>query len=160
VSTPFPAPGGATPSHHAYAAHPAALQHPHGISPWSGQPFYQPAQRNGLAVAAVVMAALSLLGVLGLGAAMLLGAPGIGPSWTLQGEVPPVNGGTSAVALERELRSLMEEDGSAVDEVRCPESTPVAQGAVAVCHGSVDEWEWTGVVHFEDDTGTFTLLQF
>jgi hypothetical protein len=120
---------------------------------------YQPAQRSGLAVAAMVMSGLSLLGVLGIGVAMLVGAA-VSPSWALQGEVQPVNSRTTGAALESELRSLMEEDGSSVETVTCPESAAVAQGEVAVCHGSVDDWDWTGVVHFEDDAGNFTLLQF
>lgn len=157
MSTAFTPPGGTTPPYPPYAAGHAA--HPSGPPSWPAQPMYQPAQRNGLAVAAVVMAALSLLGVLGLVLAMVFG-PELGPSWVLQGEVLPVNSRTSGEALERELTSLMEDDGSAVQEVACPESAPVAQGEVTVCHGSVDDWDWTGVVHFEDDAGTFTLLQF
>lgn len=157
MSTAFTPPGGTTPPHPPYA--PGQHAHSPGPSPWPAQPMYQPAQRNGLAVAAVVMAGLALLGVLGLGVAMLVGSE-MGPSWTLQGEVQPVNGQTAGDALERELRSLMEDDGSSVEKLTCPESAPVAQGEVAVCHGSVDDWDWTGVVHFEDDAGTFTLLQF
>ncbi|MDF2144847.1 DUF4333 domain-containing protein [Knoellia sp. p5-6-4] len=157
MSTAFTPPGGTTPAYSPYAAGHAA--HPSGPASWPAQPMYQPAQRNGLAVAAVVMAGLSLLGVLGLVVAMVLG-PELGPSWVLQGEVLPVNSQTSDEALERELTSLMEDDGSAVQEVTCPESAAVAQGEVTVCHGSVDDWDWTGVVHFEDDAGAFTLLQF
>ena len=157
MSTAFTPPGGTTPPYPPYAAGHAA--HPSGPPSWPAQPMYQPAQRNGLAVAAVVMAGLSLLGVLGLVVAMVLG-PELGPSWVLQGEVLPVNSQTSGEALERELTSLMEDDGSAVQEVACPDSAPVAQGEVTVCHGSVDDWDWTGVFHFEDDAGTFTLLQF
>ena len=156
MSTAFTPPGGTTPPYPPYASGQHAQP---GPSPWPAQTMYQPAQRNGLAVAAVVMAGLSLLGVLGLGVAMLVGSE-MGPSWALQGEVQPVNGQTAGDALERELRSLMQDDGSSVEKLTCPDSAPVAQGEVAVCHGSVDDWDWTGVVHFEDDAGTFTLLQF
>jgi hypothetical protein len=35
----------------------------------------------------------------------------------------------------------------------------VDQGAVTVCHGQVDGWDWTGIVYFEDVGGAFTLVQ-
>ena len=157
MSTSFPPPGGVTPPYPPHpGAHPAQVS---GPSPWPAQPLYQPAPRNGLAVAAVVMSALALLGVIGIGIALVLG-PGMAPSWAMQGQVQPVNSATSGTALARELRVLMEDDGSSVQKVTCPESAPVGQGEVAVCHGRVDDFDWTGVVHFEDDAGTFTLLQF
>jgi hypothetical protein len=137
----------------AYGSYPApvpAWQHP--------QPMYEPRRRDGLAIAAVIMAALALLGVLGLGIATFVGSE-LAPSWVLTGDVQPVNGSTTASALQHELTRLLEDDGSFVDDVTCPDSSPVDQGAVTVCHGQVDGWDWTGIVYFEDGGGAFTLVQ-
>ena len=158
---PIPAPHQATQPQ--YAAQPQPQPYPpaHPAAPqWAPPQPYQapPKQGNARAITAVVLSGLALAGVIVLGAMVAFG-PAMGPSWVLQGEAPVRGGTVGAAQLERTLRDLMEDDGSAVDEISCPESSTVDQGLVTVCHGSVDGWDWTGVGVFEDPEGTFTLNQ-
>lgn len=127
---------------------------------WGHQPalFQQPKPGNGLAIAAVAMSTLALLGVLAFAALLFLG-PG-GGSWALSGEVTPASGAVTAQALEDELGSVLEEDGAVVDELTCPSSSPVGQGEVTVCRGDVDGADWIGIVVFESDSGEFVLTEY
>lgn len=123
------------------------------------QPFTAaPKQGNGLAITAIVIGGLALLGVLGLAAFMAVGIATT-PSWVLEGEVAVVDKAVQGPELEKALTSTIEADGSLVGEMVCPARSQVGQGLVSVCHGSVDDWDWTGVVVFEDDTGTFIVNQ-
>lgn len=117
-----------------------------------------PRQRNGLAVAAIAISVVALLATLGMAAFIAVGTMA-GPSWVLSGEVRPTGSSVSAADLESALTTLIEDDGSAVGEIVCPGSSAVGQGLVAVCHGSVDDVDWTGIVVFEDESGTFTVNQ-
>jgi hypothetical protein len=117
-----------------------------------------PRQRNGLAIAAIAISVVSLLASLGMAAFIAIGAAA-GPSWVLSGEVRPTGTSVPAADLESALTTLIEDDGSPVDEIVCPASSAVGQGLVAVCHGSVDDFDWTGIVVFEDESGTFTVNQ-
>jgi hypothetical protein len=126
---------------------------------WTPQPIAPaPRQGNGLAITAVVLSGLALLGVLGLAAFMAVGTA-MAPSWVLAGHVTVVAGSVEGAELEQALTSVIEDDGSFVGEIVCPASSPVGQGLVSVCHGSVDDWDWTGVVVFEDDSGSFIVNQ-
>ena len=126
---------------------------------WAPQPFAAaPKRGNGLAITAIVMSGLALLAVLGMAAFMAVGTA-TAPSWVLQGEVTVVDKGVQGPELERALTSIIEDDGSYVGEIACPVRSQVGQGLVSVCHGSVDDWDWTGVVVFEDEAGTFIVNQ-
>lgn len=127
---------------------------------WGPQPamFQQPRPGNGVAIAAVAMSAVALLGVLAFAALFFL-APG-GAGWALSGEVSPGSGTVTAQALEDELTTLLEDDGAVVDELTCPASSPVGQGEVTVCRGDVDGADWIGIVVFETDSGEFVLTEY
>jgi hypothetical protein len=152
---PQPAPAQPTPA-------PQPYPYPTPGQVWSqpGMPPYgaPPRQRNGLAIAAIAISVLSLLASLGV-VAFIAVSSAAGPSWVLQGEVRPSGSAVSAGELESALTQLVEDDGGAVDEITCPGSSAVGQGLVAVCHGSVDGFDWTGLVVFEDESGTFTVNQ-
>jgi hypothetical protein len=127
-----------------------------GVPPQFGA---APKQGNGLAIAAVVMSGLALLGVIGL-AVFFFVVAGSGGSWVLEGEVAVVDHGVADLQLEQALTDALEEDGSFVDGIRCPPRSQVGQGLVTVCRGSVDGWDWTGVVVFEDDSGSFIVTEY
>jgi hypothetical protein len=150
---------------HAYSAHqpghpvqgqaqPVPAQYWHAPQPFQTPP----RQGNGLAVTAIVLSGLALLGVLGLAAFFAVGAS-MGPSWVLTGEVAVSGSAVAGPELEAALVGLVEDDGGSVDEITCPESSTVGQGLVTVCHGGVDGWDWTGVVVFEDAEGGFIVNQ-
>jgi hypothetical protein len=118
-----------------------------------------PKSGNGLATAAIVMSGLALLGILALLAFIFLGpsAPG---TYVLTGEVTVVDKGASHSDLQQALITAIENDGGSVDEIVCPERSQVGQGLVTVCHGSVDGFDWTGVVVFEDAEGSFIVTEY
>jgi hypothetical protein len=158
MSSSFPPPG-------TNAAYPAPAAPEGQPNPWGTAQQWQspmpmgyqpPRQRNGLAIAAIVMSGLALLGVLGIAVVMGL-AVAAGPSYVLQGQVDPIGKTVTGQALSSSLTKVIEDDGGQVDEVTCPDSSAVGQGLVTVCHGSVDGSDWTGVVVFEDESGTFIL---
>lgn len=126
------------------------LASPHGFS--------QPTKRgNGLAITALVLGALALLVAIGT-AAMLVGAASSGgPGGALSGQVTPVDKSVAGNDLQAELTKVLKDAGSSVDTLRCPDTSPVGQGLVTVCKGSVDGYDWTGIVVFEDAEGTFVL---
>lgn len=145
-----PAPGQAAPQD-AYAAHGQA---------WAPQAFTPaPRQRNGLAITAIVLSGLALLSVLAMAAFLFFGPGGSG-TWVLSGQVTPIDKGVTDVALQEALGRVIEDDGGSVDELECPVRSQVGQGLVTVCHGSVDGWDWTGVVVFEDDAGAFIVAEY
>lgn len=127
---------------------------------WAPQPF-PPAPKggNGLAITAIVMSGLALLSVLAMAAFIFLGSGGSG-GWVLSGKVTVVDKGVSDLALQDALVTVIEDDGGSVDDLECPLRSQVGQGLVTVCHGSVDGWDWTGVVVFEDDDGTFIVTEY
>ncbi|SDP60225.1 hypothetical protein SAMN04489867_3094 [Pedococcus dokdonensis] len=158
---PVAQPGYAVPRHPAVPPHPVA--HPGYAGPqhpFAPQPFAPaPKGGNGLAVAAVVMSGLALLGVLAIALFIGVGVAS-GGSPVLTGEVNVVDKGASYSDLQVALTTAVEDDGGTVDEIVCPERSQVGQGLVTVCHGSVDGFDWTGVVVFEDEDGTFVLTEY
>lgn len=156
------------------ALSPTTEGHPQSANPYAAHgygsyPGYQPAgqpmpaaarpQRNGLAIAALVISILALLGVIGLFVVGALAANGpAGPSTAaLSGRVTTSDGGVSGTDLEQALTQAITDDQGSVDQILCPPRSKVGQGLVTVCHGSVDGGGWTGVVVFEDDSGQFIL---
>jgi hypothetical protein len=109
-------------------------------------------------VAALIVAIVALLGVLGVGAFAVVTVLGSGGG-PLTGRLPAVTPGAPlpGTALEKEVSARVGEDGGQVGRVTCPETRTIAQGAVTVCHASVDGADWAIVVFFEDAQGTYTL---
>jgi hypothetical protein len=123
------------------------------------QPFgAPPRQRNGLAITAIVMSAVALLASLGVVAFIAVGVAG-GGSGVLTGQVAPAGGAVSSEVLVPALTTVIEDDEGSVEHMSCPDSSAVGQGLVTVCHGSVDGFDWTGIVVFEDSSGTFSLQE-
>ena len=150
-SPPAPEPLGHAP---AYApAHPAP-----GAQAWYPQRFgyTPPTQGNGLAITAIVISVIALLGVLGV-VLFPVAAPSIGPSSVLNGQVAPIGASATGAELARSLTHAVEDDGGSVEVIHCPDSSAVGQGLVTVCHGTVDGGAWTGMVVFEDAAGTFIV---
>lgn len=141
---PFPAPGPAQ----QWAAAPA---------PPAYAPLGAPRNRNGLAVAAVVMSALSLVGVLVLGILFATGGPGGGGSDLLEGSVSATSGTVDGKALASSVRRIVTDDGGDVTKLTCPASTTIAAGTVVVCRGRVSDADWALLVVFEDAEGSFVV---
>ena len=168
MSDPFAPPGPQQPVSQPQAAvAPPQWQYPPSGQQWTSpvavQSFPQaafPAQKqgNGLAITAVILSGLALVGVLALAVFLFVG-PGSGSGLVLTGEVTPVDSGVVAGSLEKELTRVIEDDGGSVDELHCPERSQVGQGLVTVCHGSVDGLDWTGIVVFEEADGRFVLTE-
>ena len=160
MSNPFAPPGPQPPRspQDAYAAPRDAYAAPQQM--WAPQPFTPaPRQTNGLAITAIVLSGLALLSVLAMAVFLFLGPGGSG-SWVLSGQVTPVDKGVTGPTLEEALGRAIADDGGSVDELECPVRSQVGQGLVTVCHGSVDGWDWTGVVVFEDDAGSFIVTEY
>ena len=144
----------------------APVQQPGYAVPSPGVPPHQPYAPapkggNGLAIAAIVISGLALLSVLAMAAFFFVGPIlGGGSGYVLSGEVTVVDKGASYSALQDALVAAIEDDGGSVDEIVCPERSQVGQGLVTVCHGSVDGFDWTGVVVFEDEDGTFIVTEY
>lgn len=125
------------------------------------QPFAPaPKGGNGLAITAIVLSGLALLSVLAMAAFLILGPLMGGGHYVLYGEVAASGGAVTDVVLQDALNSALEDEGSTVDELTCPGESKVGQGLVTVCHGSVDGFDWTGIVVFEDADGTFVVTEY
>jgi hypothetical protein len=121
------------------------------------QGYAAPAKRgNGLAITAVVLSALALLVAIGV-AIMMVGSSAGGPTGALSGQVTPVDKAVASNDLQAELTKIITDDGGSVDTITCPARSQIGQGLVTVCKGSVDGYDWTGIVVFEDAEGTFVL---
>lgn len=129
---------------------------------WNQAPYapqaIPPRQRNGLAVAAIAISVVALLASIGAVVFIAAGTFAGGPA-ALTGTVQPVGAAVTGDELVSRLTKVIEDDGGSVGEITCPASSAVGQGLVTVCHGSVDDFDWTGVVVFEDASGTFTLQE-
>ncbi|NYG06746.1 hypothetical protein BJ986_001233 [Phycicoccus badiiscoriae] len=100
------------------------------------------------------------LGVLAMGGFIAMSMSMSGGGGALKGAVHPLAQSVSAVVLQDTLTSTLENAGSSVDRLECPADSKVGQGLVTVCHGSVDGFDWTGVVVFEDDGGAFIVTEY
>lgn len=134
--------------------HPAPWQPP---PPLPGTP-----GGRGLAITAVVLSALALLGVVLVGGWVLVTTGPSGPDGSagpLTGQLTslprgaPITGATLASAV----RARITQDGGDVSRMDCPPTPRVAQGVVTVCHGVVSSSDYAIVVYFEDLDGHFTL---
>ena len=136
-----------------YAAQPAA---PGPYAPFAPAP----QGGKGLAITAIVLSGLALLGVLAMAVFLVAGPMMGGGGYALTGEVTVVDKGASYSDLQDALVAAIEDDGGSVDEIVCPDRSQVGQGLVTVCHGSVDGFDWTGIVVFEDDEGSFVVTEY
>ncbi len=59
------------------------------------------------------------------------------------------------------LRNLLADEGASLRDiaVSCPDTAAVTASTVVVCRGEVENFQWTGVVFFEDREGTFVVLE-
>lgn len=123
---------------------------------------YTPAPRggNGLAVTAIVLSGLALLSVLAMAAFLFLGPLGGGAHYVLYGEVHTTGGVATDADLQDAITAALEDEGSSAEDLTCPGESKVGQGLVTVCHGSVDGFDWTGIVVFEDEDGTFVVTEY
>jgi hypothetical protein len=137
---------------------PAAAPH----QPYPPHQPFPPAPKggNGLAITAIVLSGLALLTVLAMAVFLFVGGMMGGSGYALTGEVTVVDKGASYSDLQDALTAVVEDDGGSVDEIVCPERSQVGQGLVTVCHGSVDGFDWTGIVVFEDDEGSFVVTEY
>ncbi|HEV7147417.1 MAG TPA: DUF4333 domain-containing protein, partial [Pedococcus sp.] len=125
--------------------------------PLPPQGYLPPSRRgNGLAITAVVLSAVALLVAIVTAVFVVAGISG-GPSPALSGRVTPTGTSVAGSDLQTELKRVITDDGGSVDTITCPDRSQVGQGLVTVCKGSVDGFDWTGIVVFEDDAGTFVI---
>jgi hypothetical protein len=122
-----------------------------------------------LAVAALVVASLALLVVLGGFVSQLLfgfilsemsSSTVVFPSSSSQqGTAPEVIAGHiyPGALLQDEVARVVRGDGGEVTSLSCPPTPAVVLGAVSVCQGMVDGSRWSFQVTFRDRLGHFTL---
>jgi hypothetical protein len=59
--------------------------------------------------------------------------------------------------LAEQVSSVVEDDDWSVDDMSCPMTPRVRQGAVTVCHAQIEGDAWAVLVVFEDAQGRFVL---
>ena len=118
---------------------------------------------RGLAITAVVLSGVALLGVLAVAVWVLVAtAPADGNSGItgpLTGQLATSTGGgrVTGDALAEAVSARITQDGGDVSRMDCPETPKVSQGVVTVCHGVISLSDYAVVVYFEDKSGRFTL---
>lgn len=119
----------------------------------------------GWAIGAAVGAGLALVGLLGVlvlnGSGIEGGAEDDYVYETMRGEVVGLPEGSplSGDRLERPIVDLLRGYGVEEAEVSCPDTPSVSVSTVVACTGEVDDYEWTGVVVFEDSQGSFAVVE-
>ncbi|MFQ6171280.1 hypothetical protein ACK8HX_06705 [Oryzobacter sp. R7] len=80
---------------------------------------------------------------------------------TLRGEVVGLPAGSrlDGDRLEKPLDDLLRDAGVSQVDIECPVTAAVTVSTVVVCRGTVDDYDWTGVVVFEDDEGSFAVIE-
>lgn len=138
---------------------------PPAASPWTyaagpgGQP---PQPGRGLAITAIVLSTIALLGlvVMGvLGSFMFFAATGF-DSYTLQGHAETSQGQVAHNELEPAIRKAIEDDGGTPSKVECPETSNVGPGLSVMCDTTIDDYGWVAVVVFTNDQGDFALTVY
>jgi len=117
---------------------------------------------RGLAITAVVLSAMALLGVLVLAGWMLVATGPVdegSSTGPLTGQLSssPGGGRVSGDTLARSVSDRITSDGGDVTRMDCPETPESGQGVVTVCHGVISGSDYAIVVYFEDEDGHFTL---
>ena len=154
-------------AYQSYAVPPSA----HPTSSFAGGP--PPASRNGVAITALVLSIIALLGVVGIvvmwsvswvfAPLMFDDMSGdyMSQEYTLVGTAPQVVKGQAypGARLTAEVERVLEDDWSTHRDVAC-EDTPIVEAeAEASCTGVVDGMDADMTVEFEDDQGHFTLIR-
>ncbi|HST49838.1 hypothetical protein [Jatrophihabitans sp.] len=143
--------------------HPTYGPPPHPAAQWYPPP---PAPRTGgrgLAITALVLSGLALLGVLIVGVGLLvMNAPsdeGDSVTGPLTGQLTasPHGGRVLGATLAEAVTDRITQDGGEVSRMDCPVTPKAGQGIVTVCHGVISMSDWAVIVYFEDTDGRFTL---
>ena len=113
----------------------------------------------GAAVGAVVALALAVIAMFVSGAGFLAQDGGFYES--LRGQVDGVTDGASlpGADLERSMAEVLDEWYVDVQDLSCPDTKGVTTSTSVVCTARLDGLEWTGVVFFEDDQGSYVVLE-
>ncbi|WP_182377405.1 DUF4333 domain-containing protein [Nocardioides sp. WS12] len=134
-------------------------------SPWTypaGPGGQAPRQGKGLAITAIVLSALALLGVVIIGAVvafMIFAATGF-DNYVLYGSAETSQGQVAESALEPALRKAIEDDGGTPTMVECPETSKVGPGLSVICDMTIDDIGWVAVVVFADNQGEFSVAVY
>lgn len=137
---------------------------PPAPSPWTyaAAPGDQaPQQGKGLAITAIVLSTLALLGVVVIAAlgALMFFAGGF-DNYTLHGRAETSHGQVGHNELELAIRKAIEDDGGAPSEIECPETSKAGTGLSVMCDTTIDDAGWVAVVVFADDQGEFALTVY
>lgn len=129
-------------------------------APWPQYPPERP-QRNGVAVAGLVVGIITLLLLLAVSAFMVLSGSGYAGDYILRGTAAQVvpSQAYSGDRLETEIRRVLEDDLAVVGLLHCPDTNAVQANAVTVCRGNVDGYQTEVTVTFEDAAGHFELTE-
>lgn len=152
---------------------PPAQQHPAAPQPAAGFGFppapvaAPPRATSGIAVAALVVAVVALIGVIGLTLAYVGSAfgPGLagamGDGYELEGTLPQAAPGRvyTPQEVQAEVERVLEADWSTFEDLECERLT-FEPGASTSCTGIVDDLETEIEMDVVDDAGHFTLTQY
>lgn len=166
ASAPSPAPFPQPPTT-ALPATPAAtawpMVPPSGVDPAVVEARQKAGTAMGWGIAGAVAGGLALLLSLVTFGMTVLGGGGMsdaGSYETIRGTIPGISdgGGLGGDRLARLLEDLEDDYGYSAD-FSCPDTALVEASTVVVCHGTLDDYEWTGAVLFEDADGSFALVE-
>lgn len=138
---------------------------PPATSPWTpatGPGDRAPQQGKGLAITAIVLSVLALLGVVlvvALGALMYFAGSGY-DNYTLYGRAEASQGQVAHNELELAIRKAIEDDGGTPSKVECPETSTAGPGLSVMCDTTIDDAGWVAVVVFANDQGEFALTVY
>jgi hypothetical protein len=117
---------------------------------------------RGLAVVAVILGAMALVVAvvaLVVGGMSALGG-GAGGGYGLRGTIAPAKGSAvTGPALAAEIATRVTQDGGDPEGITCPATAKVTRDVTTICHGLDWGLDTTFVVFFEDETGSYTLLE-
>ena len=173
-----PAPASYAPPHPApaYPAQQQAPTYPVPQQPTGGfafpaPPVAAPRRTSGVAVAALVLSILSLLGVVGV-FLMVVGqgaAAGFADGftdamdgeYTLEGTLPQAEIGRTYTGQEVQavVEDVLDRDWSTYEDLRCQTLT-YDVGATTSCTGIVDDYDTDLEIAVDDEVGGFTLTQY
>lgn len=133
---------------------------------------FQPRQRNGVAVAALVLSLVAVFGVIGIvvvwslqiaAGSVFMGMPDdfMSDEYTLMGTAAQVVEGQpyTGERLVSEIERVLDNDWSTYQDLQCGDTPRVTAGVETSCTGTVDGMETDLTVEFEDELGHFTLVQ-
>jgi hypothetical protein len=120
----------------------------------------------GAAVVAALALGLALFALVLAGVAMDEASAGGGTEESeffesLRGQVPGVTDGTYLPGsdLEHAIEEAFYDYDVTIEDLACPDTKAVTQSMAVVCTADINEYEWSGVVFFEDAEGSFVILE-